>query len=186
MKNRKPNRLYGYNYSQNGYYFVTVSTKDRCEWFGKIKNDIMELNEYGEIAKKAWLEIQNHFKNIELNEFVVMPNHVHGIIVIVGDRHACPLQIKRQYQILPVVIGSYKSAVTRYINQIKNDKNFHWQRSFYDRVIRNENELAQIQEYILNNPKKLDLDTENMHVGDGLNPPLHFKLFDTNLFFLYN
>jgi REP element-mobilizing transposase RayT len=162
MNNRKPTRLHEYDYSQNGYYFVTICTKDRCEWFGKIENDVVELNEYGAIARKAWLEMPGHFKNIELDEFVIMPNHVQGIIVIVGNRHACSLQIKRQYQTLSVVIGSYKSAVTRDIHQIKNGKNFHWQKSFFDRVIRNENELAFIREYIVNNPKKWDLDIENV------------------------
>jgi len=173
MKYRKHNRLPRYDYSQNGHYSVTVCTKDKREWFGRAENDVMVLNEYGQIAVKIWLEIPEHFKNIELDKFVIMPNHVHGIIIIqnerVGNRHACSLQ-KPQFYILSVVIGSYKSAVTRHIHQTKNGRDFHWQKSFFDHVVRNENELALIREYILNNPKKWDLDTENMHVGAGLKP----------------
>ena len=162
MNNRKSNRLPEYDYSQDGYYFVTVCAKDRHEWFGTIENDIMELNEYGQIARKMWLEIPCHFESIKLDEFIIMPNHVHGIIIIVGDRHACPLRIGRQYQTLPVVIGSYKSAVARYIHQTKNGHDFHWQKSFYDQIIRDEKGLMQMREYMLNNPKQWELDVENV------------------------
>ncbi len=173
MKSRKPNRLREYDYSKNGYYFVTICTQNLVEWFGKIENDQMVLNEYGQVVLECWHDLPNHYRNIKLDESVIMPNHIHGIIIIennVGNRHACSLQMERQHQILPVVIGSYKSAVARYIHQTKNGQDFHWQKSFYDHVIRNENELAFIREYILNNPRKWDLDTENMHVGAGLKP----------------
>jgi len=87
----------------------------------------MVLNDYGETAEELWLEIPKHFEDVELDEHIIMPNHVHGIIIIdsdeepVGNRHACSLQEDRQYQKLPVVIGSYKSAVTRKINQTHNE-----------------------------------------------------------------
>ena len=164
MNDRKPNRLPGYDYSQGGYYFVTVCTKCRREWFGAIKNNEMILNEYGIIAKKAWLEISWHFKNIELNEFVIMPDHMHGIIIIkngyVGNRHACSLQ-KPQYHTLPVVIGSYKSGVARCVHKMKDGTGFGWQKSFYDHIIRNENSLIQAREYILNDPKQSRIGIKN-------------------------
>jgi REP element-mobilizing transposase RayT len=85
MKERKLNRLKDYDYSKSGYYFVTVCTRNREEWFGKIENGEMHLNTLGEIAKDFWAEIPLHFQHIEIDEFSVMPNHVHGILVIGKD-----------------------------------------------------------------------------------------------------
>ena len=135
-KNRKLNRLKDYNYSQDGYYFITICTKNRDESFGKIKNNEMILNEIGTITQKCWLEISQHFPNVLLDEFIIMPDHVHGIIIIQNDiiatnvttnheirnRHACSLQ------------------------------GFTWQKSFYDHIIRNDNSLNKIRDYIKNNP----------------------------------
>lgn len=178
MQNRQPNRLRGYNYSQNGFYFVTICTENQTEWFGRIKNGEMELNRCGETARNKWLEIPQHFENISLDDFVIMPNHIHGIIVIENDvtvgnrhavtvrgRHACPLQMQRQYQTIPIVIGSYKAAVTREINMVITKNDFHWQKSFYDHIIRNEPSLNQIREYINGNPRQWDMDIENMVIS---------------------
>ena len=172
-RNRKLNRLKDYNYSTEGYYFVTVCTKDRQEWFGEIKKDAMVLNECGELAKMKWLEIPDHFEGVVLDQYVIMPNHMHGIIIIndnVGNRHArlasrakraCSLQ-RRQYQTLPVVMGSYKSAVTKSVHQMMNDTKFQWQKSFHDHIIRNEEDLMRICEYITNNPLQWAEDIENI------------------------
>lgn len=81
-KHRKSNRLRNFDYSTSGYYYVTICTKERQEYFGNIINNKMVLNVYGEIVEYHWLEIPKHFPNIELNEFIIMPNHVHGIIII--------------------------------------------------------------------------------------------------------
>ena len=129
----------------------------------------MILNRSGVIARKIWLEIPQHFKNVKLDECIVMPNHIHGIIIIddgdnhdVGNRHACSLhQTERQYQKLSVVVGSYKSAVTKFINIQGNKIYFHWQKSFYDHVIRDEISLHKIREYILANPAMWESDEEN-------------------------
>jgi len=116
MQNRKPTRLKKYDYSQDGYYFVTVCVQDMKRVFGDIKNSAMALNECGEIAKTMWLEIPQHFENIQLDKFTIMPNHIHGIIIIdndnVGNGHARSLQMKRQHQTLPVVVGAFKSVTT--------------------------------------------------------------------------
>ncbi len=190
---RKQNRLDYWDYSSDGAYFVIPSprdTKNREEFFGKIAKtqnpaspQKMVLNEYGEIAKKCWEEIPDHFENLSLDEFVIMPNHVHGIIVIdppvsVGARHAWPLpgikkpgSKKRNIQKLPTVIGSFKSSVTRKIRKNHDDHEFGWQRSYHaclpkpwhreDRIIRNENELNRIREYIQSNPENWENDRNN-------------------------
>ena len=162
MKVRKANRLQDYDYSQNGFYFVTICAKNRKEYFGEIKNEEMVLNDCGEIANQLWLEIPNHFEDVKLDEHIIMPNHVHGIIISdkddVGNRHACSLQ-GRQYQKLPVVIGSSKSAVTRKIHQIHNE--FNWQKSFYDHIIRNDKSLHRIRKYIHYNALKWEYNQEN-------------------------
>ncbi len=93
MKTRKCNRLKDYDYSEEGCYFVTICTNDKVNYFGEIQNAGMILNEYGKIAFNMWAGLPNVFKNIELDEFVVMPNHIHGIIIInnnVGNAYPVP------------------------------------------------------------------------------------------------
>ena len=109
---------------------MTICTKNGNGYLGEINDDEVVLNQAGEIANQSWLEIPEYFEDVRLDEHVIMPNHVHGIVIIdsedsVGNRHACSLQ-GRQYQKLPVVIGSYKSAVTRELNQIQNKLRFKW------------------------------------------------------------
>lgn len=93
IKNRKSTRLKNYDYSENGFYFVTICTKNREEFFGYIENGKMILNRFGEMAKNCWLEIPEHFPNCFLDEFVIMPNHIHGILIIensaVGNKNFC-------------------------------------------------------------------------------------------------
>ncbi|MCH8872047.1 transposase, partial [candidate division KSB1 bacterium] len=149
-------------------YFVTICTKNREEYFGQISGDEMILNECGKIARQNWLEIPDHFEDVKLDEHVILPNHIHGIVIIdsgdepVGNRHSCSLQ-ERQYQKLPVVIGSYKSAVTREINQIQNKFHFKWQKSFYDHIIRNDRSLDKIRHYIHYKHLKWEYDQENQN-----------------------
>lgn len=169
---RRSIRLKNYDYSQPGAYFITICTHNRQCLFGEIVNGEMVLNEYGEIAKQCWLEIPVHFPHVQLDEFVIMPNHVHGII-IVGSRHALTLQIavppqqieqfgKPTHGSIPTIIRSYKSACTKQINIIhQSPANPVWQRNYYEHIIRNENELDSIREYIINNPLKWSFDLEN-------------------------
>ena len=172
VQKRKANRLTDYDYSRSGYYFVTICTKDRGPWFGEIRDGEMALNQCGESARVRWLEIPTHFKSVQLDAYIVMPNHIHGIIIINGDdhddnnvrnRHACslPQNKNRQYQKLPVIIGSYKAAVAKSIHQIMPDQDFRWQKSFYDHIIRNDASLNQVREYIMNNPLNWANDVEN-------------------------
>ncbi len=175
-------RLKNWNYSSNGYYYITICTKNREHFFGNIKNNKVILNKIGEIANKNWIDIPNHFENIKLGNFIIMPNHIHGIILIVETLHATSLhnndiQNNKNYDIqnnqndcfskispkpksLSAIIRSYKSSVTRIVRE-KFDETFTWQPRFYDRIIRNEKELNIIRNYIKENPKKWDEDELN-------------------------
>ena len=150
---------------QPGAYFVTIATFQRDGLFGQIANEEMQLNEFGRIAGECWCAIPEHFANVELGTYVIMPNHVHGIIIIhenglfqpVGAQHAAPL---RKPNVKPgslgAIIRSFKSAVTRNIGQ----KNI-WQRNYYEHMIRNEKEWDKIHRYIESNPINWESDNEN-------------------------
>jgi REP element-mobilizing transposase RayT len=182
------NRLHGYDYSQKGYYFLTICTKNRIDYFGIIENGRLVLNEYGEIAKKCWLEIPEHFPNAILDEWIIMPNHIHGIVIIFekkindaenkiayeknvrdknGDKNFCllpeiPWQTKLSKSISSIIRG-FKIGVTKYCHE-NNVPNFQWQKSFYDHIIRNEQALINIRKYIQNNPIKWELDKDRNHL----------------------
>jgi REP element-mobilizing transposase RayT len=164
MKDRKLSRLKDYDYSENGYYFITICTQNRMEWFGKIEDEEMHLNMVGEIAKNFWKEIPIHFRNAKIDEFAVMPNHIHGILIIeetsVGNAYMRSLQ-SRTKMLLSKAIQQYKSSVTRKINTLEKGSCFKWQKSFYDHIIRSERSLENLWQYIMNNPLKWELDIEN-------------------------
>lgn len=166
---RKSIRLNGWDYRFPSFYFITICTKDRSHYFGEIRNGMMGLIEQGCAAWYFWNQIPDHFDNVKLDAFVVMPNHVHGIIQIlpdengshsVGTFHATSLQkphsknrmskISPKPKSLSAAIRSYKSAVTRWCNA-KNYE-FGWQSRFYDHIIRNQKSLNNIREYIEMNP----------------------------------
>jgi len=181
---RRSIRLKGYDYSQAGAYFVTICTQNRLHLFGEITNDEMVLNDAGMMVVKWWNELENKYPDIELDEFAVMPNHFHGIIQIfdtntVGaDLRVCPfLCIHPHYQDrhvgrragLPLhrMMQWFKTMSTNeYICNVKNNywtpfiKKL-WQRNYYDHIVRNENELNRIREYIIINPMQWQCDREN-------------------------
>ncbi len=179
---RQSIRLEGYDYSQNGAYFVTICTYKKQCLFGDITNSKMELSEIGAITNKCWNEIPDHFPNVLLDYFVVMPNHIHGIINIVGAKHshlastnkvnplpvnASPLQPLQPCGTdkgsLGAIIQNFKSVTTRKVNKVLEQQGMPlWQRNYYEHVIRNEDDLNDIREYIINNPLKWALDKENM------------------------
>ena len=86
IRNRKLNRLKDYNYSEEGYYFITICTKGMLEWFGKIENDKMILNKFGKFVKEQWIKIPNYYKIVDIDEFIIMPNHIHEIVIINKSR----------------------------------------------------------------------------------------------------
>jgi putative transposase len=157
---RRSIRLKGYDYSQNGLYFITICTYNRECLFGEIIYRKIILNDAGKIADECWLKIPEHFPNAVLHEHVVMPNHVHGIIElanVVGVQNFEPLPPpKNQFQhIIPRSIGSivrgYKIGVTKYFRD-NTDIYRVWQRNYHEHIIRNEQSYWRISEYIINNP----------------------------------
>ena len=156
MKNRKLMRLKYWDYRSDGYYFITICTKDKMHYFGKVVDGEMILSHIGVIANLLWYEIKNHTDHIELGEFIIMPNHIHGVLILnntntVGERHASPLR-----QTISSIVGSYKSAVSKHAHRLNFD--FTWQRNFYDHVIRDEVSHQKIAEYVVNNPVKWEED----------------------------
>lgn len=169
-------RLQGYNYGNVGMYFITICTANREHYFGEITDGKMKLSKIGVLADVFWYEIKNHSKNIELHQFVVMPNHIHGILEILDNDNngrrdvaynvsttinvTTSTQTKNQQmsKISPKsgtigrIIGSYKGAVTKHANRLGFD--FNWQSRFHDHIIRNDKSLERIQNYIINNPQK--------------------------------
>ena len=154
-RQRKLQRMPERNYSRPGYYFIAIKCGHRDPGFGKIAHGEMILNHYGMIAGRCWRNIPGHFPDCAIDEFVVMPDHFHGIIELkktarVGNRHACSLHSCRPYQRIPVIIGAFKSASARLIHQ-SGYPEFKWQKSYYDRILRFK-ELSCIRNYIRNNP----------------------------------
>lgn len=163
-----------WDYGQDAAYFVTICTKDRKHFFGDVVNGVMKLSHVGIIADLLWNEIKNHANHIGLDEYVVMPNHVHGILILNGNRVETthPLSLppvpepptKSRFQnqgknTLSSIVGSYKSAVTRHAHRLGFE--FEWQSRFHDHVIRNEEEYHRIANYISLNPKKWNEDKFN-------------------------
>jgi REP element-mobilizing transposase RayT len=165
---RQSIRLKEYNYSQPGEYFVTICTYEKKCVFGKIIEEKIILSPLGEIAKKCWEEIPEHFPNVRLDEYMIMPNHVHGIIVITKRRdliNQIPTEInfplmKNPKMTLGKIIRNYKARSTKYIHD-SGYVDFQWQSLFYDRIVRGDKELNNIRNYITDNPLKWYLDEEN-------------------------
>ena len=152
-------RLQGYDYSKAGAYFITIVTYKRLCLFGKIENGRIELNDAGKIALHCWLDIPNHFPNAQLDEFIIMPNHVHGILIL-NDTNIIKNENKYQ-KIIPKSIGSivrgYKIGVTKWFRNNSDIFNV-WQNNYYEHIIRNDVELSCIRDYILNNAKNWQKD----------------------------
>jgi len=176
MQNRQSIRLHGYDYSRKGAYFITICAKNRQCLFGKITNDKMVLNKYGKIVQDEWMESSRIRKEIKLDYFIVMPNHIHGIIFItnqnpssrstetndVGATGRSPLPRGPKPKSLGSFVAGFKSIITKRINEFRKIPGSSvWQRNYYDHIIRNENELHQTREYIVNNPAKWEYDREN-------------------------
>ena len=148
---RKSPRLQGYDYSSEGAYFVTICTHQKRHIFGHIEQQKMTLNSHGIIASNIWLEIPQHFPSVALDAFVIMPNHVHGIVLLSTTRPHSPK--------LGTVIGSYKSAVTRLIRKQTPEHLTIWQASYHDHIIRNDKSYHRIRNYVLTNPELWQEDT---------------------------
>jgi putative transposase len=162
LHHRRSIRLRGYDYSQPGAYFVTVCTHN-----GGL---LLESQAAQEAVLAAWQGLPMRFPAVALDEFVIMPNHVHGIICVVGARHASPLQGSADPTrprgavagSLSAIVGSFKAAAAKRINAIRKTHGSPvWQRNYYERVIRDEEELGRVRQYIRDNPLRWDEDPEN-------------------------
>lgn len=170
---RRSVRLRGYDYASAGAYFVTLCVQDRHCLFGAVVDEEMQLSECGRIAVEKWQRTAAVRANVAVDAFVVMPNHVHGIIVIAED--ASPVGATRRVAPTPTpeqphgpkpnsigaIVGQYKSIVTKRIRRAGLVPYFAWQRSFYDRVIRNDRELNATRRYIVENPLRWHFDRLN-------------------------
>lgn len=152
-------RAKGYDYAQDGAYFVTVCAQGMKCVFGEIEKGEMKLNGAGKIAQKCWQEIPKHYPFVELDEFVAMPNHIHGIIVIQNQireraNNHSPLQMQNSgtSKTVGAIIRGYKIGVTKLLGKSI------WQRNYWEHIIRNDEDLDRIREYIINNPLNWELD----------------------------
>jgi len=179
---RRSIRLKHYDYSQPGSYFVTICTHDKSPMFGEIVDGEMQLNEFGKIVREEWTKSILIRKEIDFNQWVIMPNHIHGIVIIspVGANGGSPNNINnannihRAHSHAPLrmprlksksvgsLIAGFKSITTKRINQIQNTPGQSvWQRNYYEHIIRNERELNRIRRYVINNPPQWQYDREN-------------------------
>ena len=175
IHNRKTMRIKYYDYTQSGIYFVTIRTKDHAPFFGTIKNGKIQLSNIGKIAQRFWYHIPKHFSHINIDSFIIMPDHIHGILIIHDNPTmfyrgtACRVPINNRSPVhfgvfrhesfgkpcrgsIPTVIRSYKAAVTRFCRQ-EEDKYFGWHRNFYLQIINSDKELFAVRRYINDNPK---------------------------------
>jgi len=168
---RRSIRLPAYDYTQPGAYFVTVVTYQRECLVDEIADGQVRLTRYGEIVHSEWLRSAQVRPEIGLDEFVVMPNHIHGIVIIrgavlVGAHGRAPLHPYRSPRSLGSFVAGFKSAATKRINALRRMPGVPvWQRNYYERVVRNEEELNRIRQYILENPLRWAEDPENPNVG---------------------
>ncbi len=178
-------RLKGWDYADAGWYFVTICTQNREPYFGQVVDQAMSLSPIGEIAHQYWSEIPQHSpSNIQVDAFIIMPNHVHGIVVIEdtdGRRDIAPhgdvarrgdvacnvstgstmSKISPKVGSLGAIVRSYKSAVTRWA-RMNHQPFFDWQARFFDHIIRDEKGLNKIRDYIATNPAQWDTDRNNL------------------------
>jgi REP element-mobilizing transposase RayT len=166
---RRSIRLKGYDYSQAGAYFITLCTQDRACLFGKVVNGEMRLNDAGRMVLAEWNRLPERFPQVVLDAFVVMPNHVHGILVITDPAPTVGATVGATLVVAPTVgniIGAFKSRVTvEYIRGVKTSgwppfRGRLWQRNYYEHIIRNERALNAIRQYIMENPRRWHRDRE--------------------------
>jgi len=175
--NRKSIRLKGYDYTREGAYHVTMCEGKRIRRggsraalnmdhnvFGYVKNDKMVLNDIGKIIRNSWLWLADQYDYVDLDEFIVMPDHLHGIIFLtdmnlMGASRGAPTTLRKP---LGQLIGAFKTVSTKRINTIRNTPDTRlWQRNYFEYIIRGERDLARVREYIMNNPVKCGEDEYN-------------------------
>jgi putative transposase len=173
-------RLQNWDYGSDGAYFVTICCKDRNHFFGECEDGKMKLSTEGAIVQGFWYEIPKHFPFVVLGEFIVMPNHIHGILILDKERYNAYLEVETRQCLVSTtdkissninktigqnrfqnqgkdtvssIIGSYKSVCTKHIRMAFPTLEFGWQTRFWDNIIRDAQSFENISQYIINNPK---------------------------------
>lgn len=169
IHHRRSIRLKGYDYSQTGLYFITICCESREHRFGKIENDEMVLNAHGKIAHNEWSRTPQLRPNVELYEFVIMPNHMHGIIRLLGrgELHSPNVSpdkkgeynspLRSPSQTIGAIVRGYKSSVTKQFGLLGFGEKI-WQRNYHEHIIRDEQAYQTISSYIINNPANWNAD----------------------------
>jgi REP element-mobilizing transposase RayT len=177
---RRSIRLAGYDYSRSGAYFVSICTRNRECLFGVLVDAGMQLNGAGSIVQTAWDDLPSHYPHLELDAFVIMPNHIHGIVVLAdfafrrieAGFKAAPTTpaptmpiVPSKRHALPEIVRAFKTFSARRINVLRNSPGVPvWQRNYYEHIIRDEESLNRVREYIANNPARWVEDPENPDV----------------------
>ena len=169
----------GYDYTSAGAYFVTICTQERACLFGDVADGQVRLNDAGKMVERVWSELTGHYPGVELDEFIVMPNHMHGIIVLVGaGPRACPDQMGLHTPTgqprgvaptmsLPDVVHRFKTLTTKLYADGVHQSHWPpfagrlWQRNYHEHIIRDEADLARIRRYITDNPARWTEDPDN-------------------------
>ncbi len=157
---RRSIRLPDYDYTQAGEYFITICSFDRSNLFGEIGEQGLDLNVFGEIVSQVWVGLARSFSGLELDEFVVMPNHFHGILRLPGElsqEHGQLLEGRpkgTQPGSVGAIVQNFKSVSTRRINQVRGIPGARvWHRNYYERIIPDNSARWRVRDYIMNNPR---------------------------------
>lgn len=163
-------RLPEWDYSSSGWYFITICTKDHVPFLGEVVDGKMNLSHIGKIVAETWPRVVNIHPGISLDAWVVMPNHFHAIVILqeetAGNKGRSQSNRNWRPGSLGVIVNWFKSSCTKRIRKT-GLKKFAWQSRYYDHVIRNDDDLRRIQEYILNNPERWE--------QDHLHPPRYSR-----------
>lgn len=162
IHNRQSRRLKGYDYASEGLYFITLNTENRNQLFGEIKNGDMHLNNVGLFTRDCWLAIPKHFPHVALHDFVIMPDHIHGVIEIIYNpvdnsvgmnNYSSRLsEFRSPTRTIGSIVRGFKIGVTKWIRQHTTIHTV-WQRDYYEHIIRDTGSYHRICQYIIDNPK---------------------------------
>jgi len=154
---RKPLRLHHADYAHAGFYFVTICTHARACLFGEVLDHAVSLGPIGQIVRRAWMDLPARIEGMAVDEFVVMPNHVHGIVVLSGDRAGA----MNRAPTLGEVVRRFKARCSVEYRKLSGTAGPLWQRNYYEHVVRSDADLTRVSEYIADNPRRWDEDDEN-------------------------
>lgn len=167
---RQSARLKNYDYSKSGAYFVTITVNEEGEIFGKIVKGKVRLNKAGKIVEKVWVNLPKQFTKVKLDEFVIMPNHFHGIIILENKKEGLMNQartneknwtlMKNKKDTLGKIIRAFKAKAAKLIHE-DGFKEFEWHRNYYDHIVRDKKDLMIIRKYIINNPLNWKIEKHN-------------------------